>query len=230
MYPHGLAGCSKDGAGFIKNLNRARRISQKLLAFLVLLPTVLQDYVPELREGIRKFVLGLKILEGRCLNARECVEHNVEIGSRPLFPGDLEKAETLIIEGLSMLEGKYQYTCAAKDLIYYTIIRPHTGITPIESTPPVSHVFVHYPELAKLFGVLKWYWLMVFERFNKKIKSLVGNKNHPLKSVANAMIRDAGVSQPCHHTTHRLFIVTTSPHTQPHVFYSGQRYRWSTPS
>lgn len=109
VYPHGLAGCSKDGASFIKNLNRARRISQKLLAFLVLLPTVLQDYVPELRKGIRKFVLGLKILEGRCLNARECVEHNVEIGSRPLFPEDLEKAKTLIIEGLSMLEGKYQF-------------------------------------------------------------------------------------------------------------------------
>lgn len=70
---------------------------------------MLRDYVPELREGIRKFVLGLKILEGRCLNARECEEHNVEIGSRPLFPEDLEKAKTLIIEGLSMLEGKYLY-------------------------------------------------------------------------------------------------------------------------
>ena len=106
VYPHGPASCSKDGAGFLKNLNRARRISQKLLAFLVILPTVLRDYVPELRAGIRKLVLGLKILEGRCLNARECSRYNVGFGTRPLFEEDLVKANTLIIEGLSMIEGK----------------------------------------------------------------------------------------------------------------------------
>ena len=107
VYPHGPAGCSKDGAGFIKNMNRARRISQKLLALLVLLPTVLRDYVPELRHGLRKLVLGLKLLEGRCISAREAIKLNVPAGSRPLFEEDIEKARILIIEGLSMLEGMY---------------------------------------------------------------------------------------------------------------------------
>ena len=59
VYPHGPAGCSKDGAGFIKNMNRARRISQKLLALLVILPTVLQDYVPEFRQAITISILSL---------------------------------------------------------------------------------------------------------------------------------------------------------------------------
>ena len=61
----------------------------------------------------------------------------------------------------------------------------------METVPPCAHGFVHYHECARLFGVLKWYWLMVFERFNKKVKGLIGNKNHPETSVANAMLRDA---------------------------------------
>ena len=105
VYPHGPTGCSKDGAGFIKNFNRVRRISQKLLAFLVILPTVLRDYVPEVRDGLRKLILGLRILEGRCVNAKEVMELKVPKCSRPLLAADIDKVETLIIEGLSMLEG-----------------------------------------------------------------------------------------------------------------------------
>lgn len=111
VYPHGPAGCSKDGAGFMKNLNRARRISQKLLGLLTILPTVLRDYVPEVREGIRKFVLGMKLLEGRCVNAMEAMELGVPADSRPLLKEDIKKAELLIIEGLSMLEGAFHKYC-----------------------------------------------------------------------------------------------------------------------
>ena len=46
--------------------------------------------------GLRKLVLGLRLLEGRCVNAKEAKNLNVPFGSRP---------QTLIIEGLSMLEG-----------------------------------------------------------------------------------------------------------------------------
>ena len=105
VYPHGPAGCSKEGAGFFKNLNRARRMSQKLLAFLVILPTVLRGYVREVRTGLRKLILGLRLLEGRCVNAQEARDLNIPFGSRPLFAEDIAKAEVLIIEGLSMLEG-----------------------------------------------------------------------------------------------------------------------------
>lgn len=105
IYPHGPEGCSKDGISFIKNMNRTRRISQKLLAFLVILPTVLRDYVPEFRQGLRKLVQGLKMLEGRCVNAKEAMDLGVPKGSMPVLKEDIEKAKILIIEGLSMLEG-----------------------------------------------------------------------------------------------------------------------------
>jgi len=56
-------------------------------------------------------------------------------------------------------------------------------MSPIDMVPPVEHQVSHYPDLANMFGKLKLLWLLVFERFNKKIKNLVGNKNHPEKSV-----------------------------------------------
>ena len=59
--------------------------------------------------------------------------------------------------------------------------------------PPCAHVFTHYGDCARLFGVLVWYWLMAFERYNKKIKNLVGNPTHPIASLKNSLIRDAGL-------------------------------------
>ena len=67
------------------------------------------------------------------------------------------------------------------------------GITPIDAVPPAVHVLIHYAKATEQFGVLKWYWLMAFERYNKKIKNIVGNKNCPLASLKNALVRDAGV-------------------------------------
>ena len=32
---------------------------------------------------------------------------------------------------------------------------------------------------------------MVFERYNKKIKNMVGNKKYPISSLTNALVRDA---------------------------------------
>ena len=55
------------------------------------------------------------------------------------------------------------------------------------------HVFVHYADCSRKFGVLKWYWLMSFERFNKKIKGMVGNSTHPMSSLKSALLRDAGI-------------------------------------
>ena len=34
---------------------------------------------------------------------------------------------------------------------------------------------------------------MSFERFNKKIKGMVGNSTHPVSSLKSALLRDAGI-------------------------------------
>lgn len=105
IYPHGIDGCSNDDGSFINGF-RSWRAADRILALFVILPTVLRDYIPELRAGIRKFVLGLRILQGRCINGKEAYEFGVTAASTPLTPTDIDKAETLIIEGLSMIDGK----------------------------------------------------------------------------------------------------------------------------
>ena len=74
-----------------------------------------------------------------------------------------------------------------------TTLISHAGSTPIDTVPPCAHTVGHYPLAAQSFGVLRWFWLMVFERFNKKMKGLVGNKSCPIASLVNALLRDAGV-------------------------------------
>ena len=74
-----------------------------------------------------------------------------------------------------------------------------TGCTPVDLVPPCVHVFLHYGAAAQKFGVLVWYMLMAFERFNKKIKNLVGNATHPLSSLKADLLCDAGNPYPLHH-------------------------------
>ena len=105
VYPHGINGCSKDGSSFLRKSGRTWRTADKLTALLTILPVVLRDYVPKVRAGVRKVILGLRILEGRCVNSDEAARLGVQGGCRPLIDGDIDKAERLIIEGLSMIEG-----------------------------------------------------------------------------------------------------------------------------
>ena len=105
IYPHGIDGCSNDEGSFI-NGHRSWRAADRILALLVILPTVLRDFVPELRAGLRKFVWGMRILKGRCFNSSQAMQAGTAPGETPLFHDDIDKAETLIVEGLSMSEGK----------------------------------------------------------------------------------------------------------------------------
>ena len=86
------------------------------------------------------------------------------------------------------------------------------GTTPIDAIPPAVHTLVHYARAAVQFGVLKWYWLMAFERFNKKLKNIVGNKSCPISSLTNALLRDAGILITIYNTFHT--------HTNAHTPFS----------
>ena len=65
----------------------------------------MRGYVPEVRDGLRKLIWELKILEGRCVNAAEACRLNIQYVSRPISSAEITKAETLINEGLAMIEG-----------------------------------------------------------------------------------------------------------------------------
>ena len=78
VYPHGTNGCSKDGASFFKG--SLWRTAEKLTALLIILTTSIRDYIPAVRTGLRKLIWGLRILEGRCVNANEAIHVNVQPG------------------------------------------------------------------------------------------------------------------------------------------------------
>jgi len=72
------------------------------------------------------------------------------------------------------------------------LFHSYTGCSPIDSMTPCLHVFIHYPDQADDFGCLLQYSLSAFERYNKKIKNLVGNATHAMASLKTALLRDAG--------------------------------------
>ena len=77
------------------------------MALLHILPTVLRGCVPAVREGFKKVIWGLRILQGRCINGTEAAHWRVQAGSRPLVDDDVHIAHEKIIEGFSMLEGAW---------------------------------------------------------------------------------------------------------------------------
>jgi len=68
------------------------------------------------------------------------------------------------------------------------------GSIPPSTLKPSLHCVGHYPDHALLYGLLRIYWMMVFERYNKFIRDLCYNKHWPMASVANAYLRRAAAS------------------------------------
>ena len=63
--------------------------------------------MPAVREGFKKVIWGLRILQGRCTNGNEAAHWQVQAGSRPLVDDDVQIAHEKIIEGFSLLEGAW---------------------------------------------------------------------------------------------------------------------------
>ena len=129
----------------------------------------LRGYVPKFRAGLSSLIHGLRILEGQSLSVNEAIAQGLEPGAKALEKAAIAYAKTLIIEGLSMIE----------------------GCCPVCVLAPAIHCLCHYAEGTALHGILKLLWMMSFERFNKKCKNLTANKQLPFMSLANSLVRDA---------------------------------------
>ena len=138
-YPHYTPVCNIDSDSFI---NRAGiwRTASKLVAFLVLLVPALRGFVPKLRAGLRSLIWGLRILEGQTISVHEADVLGVERGFKVLKKADVGIARTLIIEGLSMIE----------------------GCCPVSCIVPATHCFCHYADGAELHGLLRLLWMINF--------------------------------------------------------------------
>lgn len=63
------------------------------------------------------------------------------------------------------------------------------GSMPPSTLKPSLHCVSHYPDHAVVYGLLRIFWMMGFERYNKFIRDLCFNKHWPMASVANAYLR-----------------------------------------
>ena len=145
------------------------RTANMILAFLVILIPVLYGFVKPFREGIRRVVHGLRILEGQTCSVNEAASLNLGCTSIYLRKSQISKARLLILTGLSIIE----------------------GCCPICLLVPAVHCLCHYGDGATNWGLLPMVWMMHFERFNKKCKNLTSNKNFPFASLSNALVRDS---------------------------------------
>ena len=168
-YPHYTPVCHVGQDSFF---NRAGcwRTASKLLAFLVILIPVLQGFVKPFREGLRRVVYGLRILQGQTCSVNEVAALNLDRATSIfLRKSDINKARLLIITGLAIME----------------------AVLPICLLVPAVHCLCHYGDGALLWGLLRLLWMMHFERYNKKCKNLTANKKFPFKSLSTALVRDA---------------------------------------
>lgn len=168
IYPHYTPVCGLHDETFIKRTG-CWRTASKLIAMCVILVPALRGYVPAFRTGLRKLILGLKILEGQTYSVDESRALNLDPGAKAIKKTEIDRAHKLIIQGMSMIEGSCPVCCLK----------------------PALHCLCHYAAGTETHGMLRLLWMMSFERFNKKCKNLTSNKRLPFQSLANSLVRDA---------------------------------------
>ena len=122
------------GKSFLRASDACSKTKQKLLALIIVLPTVIRGYIQPLRRALCFLTLGLRMLQGQVYSYNRCVQLNVETGSSCLDPRQNPAIKTFIIDGLSMMEGSL----------------------PPSVLKPSLHAVSHYPDHATLFDIIWW--------------------------------------------------------------------------
>ena len=106
VYPHHCETVGTPKMSFWRDTALTWKMSQRLLAFLVIIPTCLRGYVTQLHCALLKLVWGIRILDGQVHSYNRAIRSiKVEPGCPCLAKEDISLAHTLIATGLSMLEG-----------------------------------------------------------------------------------------------------------------------------
>ena len=150
------------GHSFWTNSDRIWKAKHKRFVLMVILPTCLRGYVPEVHAAILTIVNALRRLEGQVVCVQEATRLGVEIGSRVIDKGCIPSLSEELIRGLVMLEGSF----------------------PVDHLNPAMHHMVHYGLQTERFGLLDWFAMFAFERNNKRMKAMVRHNHHVLSSLA----------------------------------------------
>ena len=188
--PHYRDKLHKRGISFWKKPKFCWKTKHKLTIFLVFLPTLLRDLVPEFHRAILKMTFALRRLDGLVISIDEAKRIGVLPGSHCLPKGIIHNVTKDLILGIVMLEG-----CLPLDILNTTL-----------------HHLLHFGEQTGSNGCLRsvsesksestndnittspfrWFWMFVFERYNKRIKGMVKNRHWVAESLArNALLETA---------------------------------------
>ena len=145
-----------------------------------MLVTQLRGHVPAVHNALEMFVWAMRRLEGQVFSFDAANYVGILPGSRAVKKSDLDRIHRDLILALILFE----------------------GCLPVGDLNPGAGHFKHYAELTKLLGPLIILWMMCFERYNKYVKSLVHDPQHPEKNLSISAARDsaaqfAKLTRPC---------------------------------
>lgn len=173
-----------EGYSFFKKSIRMYKSRHKVFILLVLLSTVLRGFTPALHMGVVTLVDAIRQLQGQVACDKVAKRLGIRPGSRFLERRRLTRLQRQVVRGLIMLEGSM----------------------PACHLNPLLHRLVHYVFITAVFGLMWWFAMWGFERYNKHIKKLIRNKQLPLASVENGIKMEIAC---------RYFMMSESEHDGP---------------
>ena len=141
-WPHYIEPLFYEGASFWQKPSRMWKSRRKYRLLLFILPVLLRDVVPRLRNAIVLLVSALRRLDGQVYSYERAKSLNILPGSRAIKHVEIKAMTDDLIRALVLLE----------------------GCVPVSYLIPSMHHLVHYGEYAKSHGILRMYWMMAFER------------------------------------------------------------------
>jgi hypothetical protein len=96
-------------------------------------------------------------------------ELGIQPGSRSLRHDAVDRFARHLVRGLALLEGCF----------------------PISQLNPLLYHLLHYGRFTQSHGILRWYWMFPYERFNKHMKDLCRNTQKPMATMAQSYMTDA---------------------------------------
>ena len=164
-WPHYMDTLHYNGYSFFKKSDRMRKSKHKLFILLVLLPTVLRGYTPAVHKGLVTLVDALRQLQGQVVSERDSKRLGILPGSRFLDRRRLTRLQRQVVKSLIMLEGSL----------------------PSCHLNPLLHRLVHYVAITATFGLMWWFAMYAFERYNKHIKNFIRSKRFACASVESSI-------------------------------------------
>lgn len=108
----------------------------------------------------------LRRLQGQVVSLAEAKSLKVEPGSPIVDKRSLGHVRRDLVVGLSRVEGSL----------------------PPNHLNPLLHRLVHYPSQTASYGRIWWFAMWAFERYNKKIKSMVKKNSSAEESIASSAL------------------------------------------